>query len=227
MNIKLNKQLVQILSVLFITFNLLGISLPLLIEAKINDIALSNTEIFKVLLFNLMFFLASLSQVIFGIWLYFNAEKVNQDKWTWLFIGLVCGQYSLILLLATVLLQGTNIKQDFFKSIRNSLLLLIGAIVIGFVIKGFSAYSARLITNIDLMHKLRTIYLQIPSAVNITALVILNILFTLKINKLLNENNIEKKLVWIISTLISGIFPVIIFYNLIALKKQENTPLEF
>lgn len=227
MNIKLNKQLVQILSVLFITFNLLGISLPLLIEAKINDIALSNTEIFKVLLFNLMFFLASLSQVIFGIWLYFNAEKVNQDKWTWLFIGLVCGQYSLILLLATVLLQGTNIKQDFFKSIRNSLLLLIGAIVIGFAIKGFSAYSARLITNIDLMHKLRTIYLQIPSAVNITALVILNILFTLKINKLLNENNIEKKLVWIISTLISGIFPVIIFYNLIALKKQENTPLEF
>lgn len=227
MNIKLNKQLVQILSVLFITFNLLGISLPLLIEAKINDIALSNTEIFKVLLFNLMFFWASLSQVIFGIWLYFNAEKVNQDKWTWLFIGLVCGQYSLILLLATVLLQGTNIKQDFFKSIRNSLLLLIGAIVIGFAIKGFSAYSARLITNIDLMHKLRTIYLQIPSAVNITALVILNILFTLKINKLLNENNIEKKLVWIISTLISGIFPVIIFYNLIALKKQENTPLEF
>lgn len=227
MNIKLNKQLVQILSVLFITFNLLGISLPLLIEAKINDIALSNTEIFKVLLFNLMFFLASLSQVIFGIWLYFNAEKVNQDKWTWLFIGLVCGQYSLILLLATVLLQGTNIKQDFFKSIRNSLLLLIGAIVIGFAIKGFSAYSARLITNIDLMHKLRTIYLQIPSAVNITALVILNILFTLKINKLLNENNIEKKLVWIISTLISGIFPVIIYYNLIALKKQENTPLEF
>lgn len=224
MNIKLNKQVVQILSVLFITINLFGISLPLLIDAKINDIALSNAAIFKVMVFNLAFFFASLSQVIFGIWLYFNAEKLNQDKWTWLFIGLVCGQYSLILLLITVLLQKTDIKQDVFNLIQNSLLLLIGAIVIGFVVKGFSGHLVRLITNIDLMHKLNTMYLWIPSAVNITGLVALNILFTLKINKLLNENNIEKKLVWIISTLIAGIFPVILFYNLIALKKQENSP---
>ena len=222
MNIQLNKRVTQILSVLIIGINLFGLSAALLVDAKLNNISLTNIDIIKLVTYNLVFFFSSFSKMILGIWLYFNVKKLNQDKWTWLFIGLVCGQYSLILLLMTVLLQKIDMKQDLFKLIQNSLLILICAIAIDFVVRALSGYSARLITNFELLHKLNTTYLWVLPAVNVINVVILNILFTLKINKILNENKIEKKLLWIISTLISGIFAVILLYNLIAIKNERE-----
>jgi hypothetical protein len=222
MNIQLNKRVTQILSVLIIGINLFGLSAALLVDAKLNNISLTNIDIIKLVTYNLVFFFSSFSKIILGIWLYFNVKKLNQDKWTWLFIGLVCGQYSLILLLMTVLLQKIDMKQDLFKLIQNSLLILICAIAIDFVVRALSGYSARLITNFELLHKLNTTYLWVLPAVNVINVVILNILFTLKINKILNENKIEKKLLWIISTLISGIFAVILLYNLIAIKNERE-----
>ena len=222
MNIQLNKRVTQILSVLIIGINLFGLSAALLVDAKLNNISLTNIDIIKLVTYNLVFFFSRFSQMILGIWLYFNVKKLNQDKWTWLFIGLVCGQYSLILLLMTVLLQKIDMKQDLFKLIQNSLLILICAIAIDFVVRALSGYSARLITNFELLHKLNTTYLWVLPAVNVINVVILNILFTLKINEILNENKIEKKLLWIISTLISGIFAVILLYNLIAIKNERE-----
>jgi len=222
MNIQLNKRVTQILSVLIIGINLFGLSAALLVDAKLNNISLTNIDIIKLVTYNLVFFFSSFSKMILGIWLYFNVKKLNQDKWTWLFIGLVCGQYSLILLLMTVLLQKIDMKQDLFKLIQNSLLILICAIAIDFVVRALSGYSARLITNFELLHKLNTTYLWVLPAVNVINVVILNILFTLKINEILNENKIEKKLLWIISTLISGIFAVILLYNLIAIKNERE-----
>lgn len=222
MNIQLNKRVTLTLSVLIIVINLFGISIALLVDTKLNNISVTSIDIFKLMTYNLSYFFINFSNMIFGIWLYFNAEKVNQDKWTWLYIGLVCGQYSLILLLMTILLQRIDIKVNIFKLIQNSLLVLISAIVISFIIKSLSAYSVRLITNIELLHKLNTTYLWVFPIISVINFVILNGLFTMKINKILNEYKIKKKLPWIISTLISGIFSVILLYNLIAIKNEKE-----
>ena len=87
MNLQFNKKTAQFLSVLYIALAIFGSSAYLFIVAGINNIVLSDLMVRNIILFNLKISLSFLSPLMIGIWFYFNAEKLNQDKWTWVLIG--------------------------------------------------------------------------------------------------------------------------------------------
>ena len=179
----------------------------------------------NIILFNLKISLSFLSPLIIGIWFYFNAEKLNQDKWTWVLIGLVGGQYSLVLILLNTFFQKNDNKQDLFKLFLNIVVLLIIASCIDYIPTTWWKPSTELLLNYTLMSK-SLVAVSSFMVVKLAYLAGLNIYFALKIISLLNEFNIKNKPVWVISTLVTGLFPVILVHNLLILEKEKEVRID-
>ena len=221
MNLQFNKKTAQFLSVLYIALVIFGSSAYLFIVAGINNIVLSDLMVRNIILFNLKISLSFLSPLIIGIWFYFNAEKLNQDKWTWVLIGLVGGQYSLVLILLNTFFQKNDYKQDLFKLFLNIVVLLIIASCIDYIPTTWWKPSTELLLNYTLMSK-SLVTVSSFMVVKLAYLAGLNIYFALKIISLLNEYNIKNKPVWIISTLVTGLFTVILVHGLILFEKDKD-----
>ena len=226
MNLQFNKNTAQILSILFIALIGFGTSIVLFIIAGVNNIPLPDLAIRNIIILNLKISITYLSNLIIGIWFFLNAEKLNQDKWTWVLIGLVGGQYSLILLLMSALVQRTDKKQDLFKLFLNIIVLLILATGIQYIPKSWFKPGPELLLNYALLNK-SALVTTTPLIVNLVYTAGLNIFFARRINTLLNYYKIEKKGIWIIATLITGLFSVILVHNLMLFEKKISVvPIE-
>jgi len=226
MNLQFNKNTAQILSILFIALIGFGTSTVFFILAGINNIPLSDLAVRDIIVQNLKISISYLGNLIIGIWFFLNAEKLNQDKWTWVLIGLVGGQYSLILLLMSALVQRTDKKQDLFKLFLNIIVLLILATGIQYIPKSWFKPGPELLLNYALLNK-SALVTTTPLIVNLVYTAGLNIFFARKINILLNCYKIEKKGFWIIATLITGLFSVILVHNLVLFEKKISVvPIE-
>ena len=62
---------------------------------------------------------------IIGLFLFANANKLNQDKWTWLLLGIIYGQYSLLFYILLLIFNKKQLFKDLIKEISFILLLLI------------------------------------------------------------------------------------------------------
>jgi len=226
MNLQFNKNTAQILSILFIALIGFGTSTVFFILAGINNIPLSDLAVRDIIVQNLKISISYLGNLIIGIWFFLNAEKLNQDKWTWVLIGLVGGQYSLILLLMSALVQKTENKQDLFKLFLNIIVLLILATGIQYIPKSWFKPGPELLLNYALLNK-SALVTTTPLIVNLVYTAGLNIFFARRINTLLNYYKIEKKGIWIIATLITGLFSVILVHNLMLFEKKISVvPIE-
>ena len=221
MNLQFNKKTAQILSILLIALIGFGISTILIIIAGVNNIALTDLAVLNIIVLNLKLSMGYLSNLIIGIWFYFNTEKLNQDKWTWVLFGLVGGQYSLILLSMIVLFQKPENKQDLFKLFLNIIILLILATGFQYIPKIWFKPVPELLLNYTLLNKYAYV-MTTPLIVTLVYTAGLNIYFAIKMNNLLSEYKIEKRPVWIISTLITGLFTMILVHNLILIEKEKK-----
>jgi len=225
MKLQFNKKTAQFLSVLYIVLIIFGTSAFMFSIAGINNITVTDLMVQKIILLNLKISLSFLSPLIIGIWFCFNAEKLNQDKWTWVLIGLVGGQYSLVLFLLSIFFQKDENKQDLFKLFLNIVALLIIASCIDFIPTTWWKPAPELLLNYTLINK-SLVAVSSFMFVKLAYMAGLNIYFAFKIYSLLNEYNIKNKPVWVISTLVTGLFPVILVHNLLILEKEKEVRID-
>lgn len=179
---------------------------------------LSTLDIFITSLISIINFFPNL---VIGLWQFVMAKKLQQDKWTWLLIGLVFGQYSLIFLALLLIVKSIKLKVDLYKALRPVLILLI----ISFFLNPVSGFFSR-----TYMDKILNesgapgFMLQWNSYLSFFIygiMILLNIILAIRLNKLIGELQIKGKFLWTISTIFLGLFPVILFNELI-MTKIEN-----
>jgi len=163
----------------------------------------------------------NLSGFIIGIWLYLYVGNFNQDKWTWLLIGLLFGQYALILFGIIVIISNAVSHINLFSALKPILLILIISIMISpltsFV---FPPYMAKGLGSSD--YGLFFEYKSYIVFVEYVIMLLMNIVFAFKLNSWIKELKIENKAVWVVSTVFLGLFPVILFHEYILIESKNK-----
>lgn len=183
----------------------------------------SNYELstLDILIISLTSIFAYLPNLVIGIWLFVMANKFQQDKWSWFLIGLAFGQYSLIFLAILLIVEGIKLNVDLNKALRPVLILLI----ISFFLNPASSFIVRPyltrvlnVTDFGILAE----YNSYLSFLNYGIVILLNIILATRLYKLIGKLHIKGKLLWTISTIFLGLFPVILFNELILIKTDDN-----
>lgn len=221
MELKLNKGF----SIILTTILLLTYFFGLPIISKTFDIIYPDNvydfTLIDLMIANLNLLFSNLSKLIIGIWFFLNVEKYKLDKWTWILIGLVFGQYGLILFGLIMIIQKIDSRIDLFKSLKPILILLI----ITFFL---SILSKPLITPYLTMKFSIAAYGFITEygsylSFGIYGLVILmNIILAFKLSFWIKQLNMSNKTAWIIATVFLGLFPIVLFNELIIIKRDDK-----
>src|SRR5690554_2381082 len=221
MELRFNKGLSIILSIILILIYSFGQVLSLFFI----DLQYPNSEYgFSTLDFivtNISMVFSNLDRIVIGIWLFLIAERFIQEKWSWLLIGLAFGQYSLMLFAILLFFQSARSKVDIYKAIRPLLVLLI----ISFFLSPMSnfilqPYIMRILETSDYMTF--TEYNSYLSFGIYGIVVLLNIILARRIYKLISKLQMKGKFLWAISTVLLGLFPVILFNELILIKTDNK-----
>jgi len=165
-----------------------------------------------------------LDRIIIGIWLFAIAEKLKQDKWSWLLIGLVYSEFAVILLLIVVIFQNIKSEEDLFASTRNLLILLLIALIFKSIARELVLYLPS-ITN----HRVESLkhfginmgYLKFMYLFVYIIYFILNTLFAFRLSNRLKDQNIRNKKIWVISTVLFGLLPLILFEGMEINKRKK------
>lgn len=221
MEIRFNKGFSIILIAILILINVFG---QTLILSYIDFFRLdSNYELstLDILMTGLTSIFDYLPNLVIGIWLFVMTFKFQQDRWSWFLIGLVFGQYSLIFLAILMIVQSIKLKVDLNKALRPVLILLIVSFFLNpasnYIIK---PYLTSVLTVTD--YGILTEYKAYLSFLNYGIVILLNINLASKLYKLIRQLQIKGKLLWTISTVFLGLFPVILFNELIMNKMDNN-----
>jgi hypothetical protein len=162
-----------------------------------------------------------LPNLVIGIWLFAIVNKFQEDKWSWFLIGLAFGQYSLIFLAIILIVQGIKLKVDLNKALRPVLILMIISFFLNpassFIIR---PYLTRILNATD--YGILTEYNSYLSFFNYGIVILLNIILSVKLYNLIGQLQIKGKFLWTISTVFLGLFPVILFNELIITKIDNN-----
>jgi len=221
MEIKFNKGLSIILIAILILINVTGQTLILsyIDFFRIDsNYGLSTLDILMTSLTSIFDFLPNL---VIGIWLFTMTFKFQQDRLSWFLIGLAFGQYSLIFLAILMIVQSIKIKVDFNKSLRPVLILLI----VSFFLNPASSFIAKPYLTRFLSVSDYAILIEYDSYLtflNYGIVILLNIILASKLYKLIGQLQIKGKILWTISTIFLGLFPVILFNELILTKIDNN-----
>jgi len=138
MDIKINKWISVSLSIVIIIVYLFGLPLIYMLNHPYSD--QYSTPFFSLIVESLSLTFQHLTGLIIGIWMFYNAKKMNQDKWTWLLVSLVYGPYSLILIAIILISQKNNFHLNPYKPIQNFLVLSIFIIIINLFAFRLSSY---------------------------------------------------------------------------------------
>jgi len=125
MDLKIKKEFSISMIVTLISIYLIGLPLVYTVIHLIGIDPDFNLSLINLFLANLSLTMNNLGGLIIGMWMFYNAESLKQDKWTWLLIGLIYGQYSLLLIAIIIIMQNINSRLDLINSIRKILVLLI------------------------------------------------------------------------------------------------------
>jgi len=221
MEIKLNRTLSLIFTILLISIFLFGLPLISLIIDLIKPESQLEINLPDLLLANLSLTFAYLSRLIIGLWFYFNVSRFNYDRLTWLTIGLAYGQYGLILLGIIMIIQNTNSRLDLFKSLKPILILLIVTLFLSIISKPLlTPYLTRVLSFQEFgFTQEYSSYLTISAYLIV---IIMNIIFATKLSKWIRQFNLKNKTTWIISTIFLGLFPIILFNELTIIKNDNK-----
>lgn len=220
MDLKLNKLLSIILTSILFSIYFFGLPILSKVFELINNETQLNISIIDLFIAQVKSLTPNLSHIIIGSWFLLNAEKLKLEKWTWLLIGLVYGQYGLILFGAYVSIQYWESKTHLIKIITPILILLIlssllsvsfNYLIVPYFTYKFSPADYGCIIQYDA-------YL---SFIIYGILILTNICLAIKLNHWIKPLNMNNKYLWFIATLFLGLFPVIIIKQL-TIKNNKN-----
>ena len=221
MDIKFNKGLSIILIAMLILINVFG---QTLILSYIDFFRLdSNYELsaLDILMTSLTSIFNYLPNLVIGIWLFTMTFKFQQDRLSWFLIGLAFGQYCLIFLAILMIVQSIKLNVDLNKALRPVLILLIVSFFLN-PVSSFIAkpYLTRFLSVSD--YALLIEYDSYLTFMNYGIVILLNIILAIKLYKLIGQLQVKGKFLWTISTVVLGLFPVILFNELIMTKMDNN-----
>ena len=182
----------------------------------------SNYElsVLDILITTLSLIFTNLNRLLIGIWFFLMADKFKQEKWSWFLIGLVFSQYSLIFLAILLITQSINTKVDLNKVLRPILILLIISVLLNPVSKFITTpYLTRFLTATD--YGYLTIYSSYLSFVTLGIMILLNIVLASRLYKFIGQIQMKGKFLWAISTVFLGLFPVILFNEIVLIRSDE------
>lgn len=220
MEIKFNKGFAIIVIVILILIYVLGqIFILSYIDFIRQDISYE-LSIRDILVTSLSSIMGNFNRLVIGIWLFASASKFQQDKWSWFVIGLAFGQLGLIFLAILLIVHNIKLKVDFNKALIPVLILLIISYLLNpassFIFKPYLVKILR-ITDIGLF----TNYNSYLSFFSYVIVVVIHVILATKLYKLIGQLQIKGKFLWAVSTVFLGLFPVILFNELI-MTKTEN-----
>ncbi len=221
MEIKFNKGISIILIAILILINVFG---QILILSYIDFFILdSNYEIsvVDIVMTSLTSIFDYLPNLVIGIWLFTMTLKLQQDRLSWLLIGLAFGEYSVIFLVILLIVQGTKTKVDLNRALKPILILLI----ISFFLNPASSFISKpyLIRFLSVSeYELLREYDSYLTFINYGIVILLNSILASKLFKFIGQLQVKGKFIWAISTVFLGLFPVILFNELILTKMDNN-----
>lgn len=226
MDIQINKRVARTLTVLFILTAAFSFLIIVFIHTTIYHIPVSLSSWLKFIQYDFIQLLTTPTWFIIGGWLFITAGKYNQDKWTWMLLGCVYKEYSLLFFVIILFFQKNSVGNLLIKRIQDILILLVICFFIQILARTAHGYQIRLLSEAFVFdpHRMsfwsnQAIYL---SFADILFMVILNIIFAFKMNTLMVEFNRTKKGIWLIATLLLGLLPVILLNNLILLENGRK-----
>jgi hypothetical protein len=226
MDIHISKKVAQSLTVLFILSAVFGFLTIVVIYTTFDNIHVSLISWLKIILYDFIKILSTPYWFIIGGWLFLNAGKYHQDKWTWMLLGCVYRQYSLLFFLIILFYQKDSVGNHLIKRIQGILILLIICFFIEIIAKTTLTYQSRFLSDVFVFDPHRMSFksnqANYLSYIGILFMVILNTVFAFKMNILIKELNQARKAIWITATLLLGLLPVIIAQNLILMQREKS-----
>lgn len=226
MDIQINKRIAQTLTILFLLSAAFNLSIIVFIHTTFNHIPVSLSFWLKFIQYDFIQLLTTPTWFIIGGWLFITADKYNKDKWTWLLLGCVYREYSLLFFVIILFFQKDSDGNLLIKRIQDILILLVICFFIHILARTVHVYQIHLLSEAFVLDPRQThivgnqaIYL---SYADIFFMVLINTIFAFKINTLIKELNEARKAIWITATLLLGLFPVIIAHNLIMMQREKS-----
>lgn len=226
MDIQINKRVAQFLTVLFILSAAFGFLIIVFIHSTFDHIPVSLSSWLKFIQYDFIQILTTPTWFIIGGWLFLTAGKYNQDKWTWMLLGCVYREYSLLFFVIILFFQKDSVGNYLIKRIQDILILFVICFFIHFLARTAHVYQIRLLTEA---------FIFVPRQMSVTGnqaiyltyadiffIVLLNTIFAFKMNTLIKELNEARKAIWITATLLLGLFPVIIAHNVILMQREKS-----
>ena len=222
MEFKLNKALSICISILYLIIFTVGIPVLHFLKAHFFADSCIESSCGASWIIGIPFFLMSLSPFLIGLWLYVNSNNYGIDKWTWLALGLVYGNYALVLLILILIIEKVNLKMDIYKSIKNLLILLIICYVLTMLSKMFFNHDFYK-TFID-VHS----YSDYANYSRLMAILISGFMIVTNIFIAISEflkRNVDKssvRSIWIIAVIVLGLLPIILHKGIVELRNKNN-----
>jgi len=221
MEIRINKGFSITFSIVLVLIILIGFPIVGIITNTIYPENGYSLTLHNTLLGNLPNFLTYLGRIVIGLWFFSRAQEFNLDKWTWLLIGLVFGQYSLVLFGINLISQSQVTSKNLFVSLKPILILLILTCIIPVLSNQLtSLYMIR--TENSYFYAFMTNYNTYLTLAIFGIGFIINVIFARMLDSWFGEFRIEGKVIWIIATLFLGILPVILFKEILIMSRNEN-----
>jgi hypothetical protein len=220
MDIKINKRISITISIIWILVSMFS---PFLVYGFFYFINQGNAHELKfdwLIMTNLGFLVARLNNLVIGIWLLRNANNFDQDKWTWMLLGFIYGEYSLILLMIVVILQHINSRINLFNAIQNLFLLFAISYLLNLLSKFLIIPNYSKILDIKNGMQIIT-YTQILNSIPGIIMLLMNIILLVILKSLISKYSLQFKLLWIIAILITGLFPIIVYNGLTIIKRGD------
>ncbi len=195
MPIKLNKIFSLIVLLLIVIIKLIGVPLIWIFQNSISINVLFDSTLKTMLFGSVILQFSYLCPLIIGVWFFLKSDKLTLDKWTWLIIGLIYGEYALLLMAIIIIIQSIRTKINLIQSLIPILILLVLSRIISPLLQMLSE------TIIVKYHSLET-QLQLNEwtrYINLFFVIIIyvvNIILAFRLNSWIKSLNIPKRGIW-------------------------------
>lgn len=222
MEIKLNKGISIAISIVYLIIFTIGIPILHFLKCQFFADSCLGSSSGASWIVGLSFFLMGISPFVIGLWLYFNSDNYGIDKWTWLALGLVYGNYSLVLLIVLLIIEKAKLNIDIFKSIQNLLILLIICVVLTMLSKMF--FNNNFYRSVLDVHSYGD-YANYSSLMAILVagfMIMMNIVIAIREFGKGNIDKVSIRSIWILAIILIGLLPIILHKGMVALSNKNN-----
>ena len=211
MKIEIHKGLSIVLSTILLFIIFIGLPMVLEVSGFIYRSYGVHLEYSDLLISNLTMVIDNMDKLIIGFGLFSYAGKWNQDRVTWLLMGLVFGQFGLILFGLNIFTEKSS--THITKLLTPVLIMLTVSFFLNFTTPLLTVYLTSILS--PTTHLIISESSAFHSPLIFGLMILLNIIFAIKLNSHLKQLVVPGKLMWVLTTVFLGLLPVILVQILI------------